>query len=104
STVLPAASVEDYYLGLVSHWQRPTRLVRGGREVPTTVTDPGKWADLSDPVERIMYLDLVTYLPDDILTKVDRASMSCGLEARVPFLDHRIVEFAWTVPLSMKLR
>jgi asparagine synthase (glutamine-hydrolysing) len=91
------------YLGLVSHWRDPTRLVSGAVEPPTPLTDPSGVPTFDDPVDRMMYLDALTYLPDDILAKVDRASMAVGLEARVPFLDHRVVEFAWSLPRRMKV-
>ena len=73
-------------------------------EPETILTDKNQWAALPDFVLRMMYLDLVTYLPDDILVKVDRAAMGVSLETRVPFLDHRVVEFAWRLPLSLKIR
>lgn len=95
---------EAMYHGLVSHWENPQSVVIGGQEPPTVLTDRDQWAILPDFTQRMMYLDLVTYLPDDILVKVDRASMAVSLEARVPLLDHRVVEFAWKIPLSMKMR
>lgn len=102
--VLAVRTPEEIYLGLVSHWKQPTEVVRGSHEPPTVLTDPARWADLPDFEQRMMYLDQMTYLPDDILTKVDRAAMGVSLETRVPFLDHRVVEFAWSLPLSMKIR
>jgi asparagine synthase (glutamine-hydrolysing) len=92
------------YLGMVSHLRRPEDFVIDGFEPPTNVT--GLRPDLGglNAVERMMALDTISYLPDDILVKVDRASMGVSLEGRVPFLDHRIVEFAWRLPLNYKLR
>jgi asparagine synthase (glutamine-hydrolysing) len=101
---LGAASPAELYLGLVSQWRQPNSTVMGGREPVTILQDTNAWPELPGFVERMMYLDLVTYLPGDILTKVDRASMAVSLEARVPILDHRVVEFAATLPLSMKVR
>ncbi len=102
--VLTVKNPEAMYLNLVSLWKRPDAVVIGGSEPLVTLTDPGRWADLPDLTQRMMYLDTVTYLPDDILVKVDRASMGVSLEGRVPFLDHRLVEFAWRVPLGMKIK
>ncbi|MCU1246193.1 MAG: asparagine synthase (glutamine-hydrolyzing), partial [Acidobacteria bacterium] len=70
---------------------------------PITLTTPGSWPTLEDPTELQMHLDFVTYLVDDILVKVDRASMAASLEAREPLLDHRLVEFAWSLPLAFKV-
>ncbi len=102
--ILAVSDPESFYLGLISHWQQPSSLVIGGSEPLTSFTDRGKWAEGTVFTEKMMFLDTVTYLPDDILVKVDRASMGVSLEGRIPLLDHRVVEFAWQVPLSMKIR
>jgi asparagine synthase (glutamine-hydrolysing) len=95
---------EEFYRQLLSCWKSPAELVLGAKEPTTTLSDRNQWATLSSFPQRMMFLDLMTYLPDDILTKVDRASMGVSLEARVPLLDHRVVEFAARIPLNMKIR
>lgn len=102
--ILAVHSPEEIYLALVSHWQQSADMVIGATESATVLTDARQWADVPDFASRMMYLDQMTYLPDDILTKVDRAAMDVSLETRVPLIDHRVVEFAWQLPLSMKIR
>ncbi|MGH8559847.1 MAG: asparagine synthase (glutamine-hydrolyzing) [Methylococcales bacterium] len=102
--VLRSQSPENLYLGLVSLWEEPATVVLASREPITVLTDRNQWPELPDFIQYMMALDMLTYLPDDILVKVDRAAMSLSLETRVPFLDHRIVEFAWRLPLSMKIQ
>lgn len=102
--ILAVRNPEEIYWGLVSHWKQPTQIVKDGTEPPTILADANQWAKVPDLTHRMMYLDTVSYLPDDILTKVDRAAMGISLETRVPLLDHRVLEFAWTLPLTMKLR
>lgn len=99
-----SGSLEDLHRKLVSRWRFPETAVVGGRE-PASLLDRRLHtsASLGD-AERMMLLDMLTYLPDDILTKVDRASMSVSLECRAPFLDHRVVEFAWRMPEDLKYR
>lgn len=93
------------YHHMLSHWKTPDLVVIGSHEPLTVITDQKSWANLPEFTQQMMYLDLITYLPDDILVKVDRASMGVSLEARVPLLDdHRIVEFAWKLPQNMKMR
>ncbi|HEY9829311.1 MAG TPA: asparagine synthase (glutamine-hydrolyzing), partial [Stenomitos sp.] len=102
--VLAVESPETMYKGLVSHWKEPEAIVLGSSEPLTALTNPQGWANLPDFTQRMMYLDTVSYLPDDILVKVDRATMGVSLEARVPLLDHRVMELAWQIPLGMKIR
>ena len=101
--VLHARDPGQLYEGLTSHWPGAGKIVLDRSGDLPALMGAGKAADLDNPAHVMMYLDAITYLPDDILTKVDRASMAVSLEARVPLLDHRVVEFAWSLPLDMKL-
>ncbi len=92
------------YRALVSAWRNPGGLVVGGQEPPTLLSGLDSDPPGQDSIARMMYWDLRSYLPDDILTKVDRASMAVSLEARVPLLDHRVVELAWRLPMEFKRR
>lgn len=103
-TALTAASVSALYLSLVSHWQVPEKVVLGGKEPPNLIQNGEVFVPSLNDVEGMSLCDQMTYLPDDILVKVDRASMAVSLETRVPLLDHRVVEYAWTLPLSQKIR
>jgi asparagine synthase (glutamine-hydrolysing) len=102
--MLAADCPNALYLKLVSHWDDPAAVVLGATEPTTPITDSSAWPDCPDFERHMMYLDTITYLPDDILAKVDRAAMGVSLETRAPFLDHRVMEFAWRLPLHMKIR
>lgn len=104
ASVLGSESIVALYLGLMSHWQDPASLVIGGADLPTVLTAEDDGLAGLDDFQRLMTLDMRSYLPDDILVKVDRAAMGVSLETRVPFLDHRVVEFALGLPQSMKIR
>lgn len=100
ATLLPAASGRDFYLRSLSIWRDPHEVVL---DAFSTSAGERENAALPDLAHWMMYQDMVHYLPDDILVKVDRASMAVALEARVPLLDHRVVEFAWRLPLEMRM-
>jgi asparagine synthase (glutamine-hydrolysing) len=102
--VVAADDEADAYTRLVSQWEAPETLVPGATEAPTWADAEAADAALDTPVDRTILRDFVAYLPDDILVKVDRASMGVSLEARAPMLDHRVVEWAWRLPLDLKVR
>jgi asparagine synthase (glutamine-hydrolysing) len=103
ATVLQQDSADAVYRRLVSHWE-PSAIMPATREPRSILDDEKLLAEFPDLLARMQFLDLVTYLPDDILTKVDRASMAVALEARVPLIDHRVVEFCWRLPPAAKVR
>lgn len=100
--VLPARSSEELNRLLLSAHDPPAVLLPGVEEPRCLHDDGGRFSLAAHPVERLMCLDMLTYLPDDILVKVDRAAMGVSLETRIPFLDHRVIEFVWSLPYSYK--
>jgi asparagine synthase (glutamine-hydrolysing) len=102
--ILEIEKQDEMYLGLVSYWDKPETVVKGGYEPLTAITGPRGACQTNSFVERMMSLDLISYLPDDILVKVDRAAMAVSLETRIPLLDHRVVQFAWSLPQKLKIR
>ena len=103
ASVLSLPDGDAIYRRLLTHWE-PDQVMRGAEEPKGIIWDTTVAKDIPNLLDRMQFLDLVTYLPDDILTKVDRASMAVALEARVPLIDHRVVEFAWRLPRSVKFR
>jgi asparagine synthase (glutamine-hydrolysing) len=103
TTLFDNPEPDAIYRRLVSQWERPDEVAASGREPRGPLWDETIAGDFPDLVPRMQFLDMVTYLPDDILTKVDRATMAVGLEGRVPLLDHRVVAYAWSLPLAFKM-
>lgn len=97
---LQAGDAQELYVDLVSHWKCPESVVVGGTEVARPTFDAGPLG----AVDAMTLADMAAYLPGDILTKVDRASMASSLEARAPLLDHHLVEWSWTLPADAKIR
>ncbi len=104
ASVIDVDGPNELYRRLVSQHREPGSLIVGADEIPIWADAEAAAFGRSDFTERMMFHDLVGYLTDDILTKVDRAAMAVSLETRVPLLDHRLVEFAWRLPLAMKIR
>ncbi len=102
--LLPARSEAEMYRALVSNWLIPAEVAPNALEPATWLTGLGHVPASLSFVERMMFLDTMSYLPDDILVKTDRAAMAVGLEGRVPLLDHRVLELAWRLPMHQKIR
>ncbi|MGD8914592.1 MAG: asparagine synthase C-terminal domain-containing protein [Candidatus Thiodiazotropha sp.] len=102
--ILAAPNPKAIYWGLVSLWKDPERLVLASHEPISAFNDDAQQADLREFEHWMMHKDILTYLPDDILVKVDRAAMAVSLETRLPLLDQPLVEFVWSLHLGMKIR
>ena len=104
ANVLEAETLSDLYYMLCSQWQNPTEVVINSKEPGTLLTELKPKLKGLNSQQQMMALDLITYLPDDILVKVDRAAMASSLETRTPFLDHKLIENVWKIPHSLKYR
>ena len=102
--LIKANNEVEFYLKLTSYWQPSSSPALNWNRLPLPSMEKGVWPNLNSFTEQMMYLDMVGYLPDDILVKVDRATMANSLESRAPFLDPGVVEYAWKVPLDFKIR
>lgn len=102
--ILAVRESAAYYRQLTSHWQEPGSVVIGAHEPQILFTNPSEWPQTDSFEHWMMAMDTQTYMTDDILVKVDRAAMANSLETRIPLLDHRVVEFAWRIPLHQKIR
>lgn len=104
-TGVSARSAGEFYGGLVSQWKgQPPVFADAARSSSTLALDSSCWPNTETMAEQFMAVDTLTYLPDDILVKVDRASMASSLETRTPYLDPRLIEFAWALPLNQRIR
>lgn len=102
--VMAACSPSEFYQLITSHWSNSSELVIGATESSSLFPNANQHLEIDNFIHQMMALDALTFLPDDILTKLDRAAMAVSLETRLPLLDHRVVEFAWRIPLDYKLR
>jgi asparagine synthase (glutamine-hydrolysing) len=103
ASILTSSSYMELYDRLVSSWRNPSSIVIGGEDLSAFKEVIPNEINNFDSISMMMAKDLITYLPDDILCKVDRAAMATSLETRVPFLDHSVMQFAWSLPLEYKL-
>ena len=104
AAMLEADDARGMYRALISLFAKPESVLASGQRVDDPIDAATAWPDFGDVTSQLLYLDAMSYLPDDILTKVDRASMAVSLEAREPLLDHRVVALAWRLPLRHKIR
>ena len=104
NSVLNSKSVYEYYHTLCSNWKNPTEVVKVSKEQIELYTGYKSKFEKLNNQEIMMIMDFITYLPNDILVKVDRASMATSLETRAPFLDHKLIEYVWKIPHHLKFR